>query len=127
MSVKPTIHELEAILDSDEPQRVTMAPDGQVTVEPQVTLEEAAYGVLWRLGPIGPTIVAARLVLLERIGGKHSAGHHRAIAWASAKLPPSDLFDCWEIDDAALSGGTGVEPSAPIAETQISPEGRANG
>lgn len=114
MSGKPTIHELEAILDSDQPERVSILADGSISVEPRVTLEEAAYGALWRLGPIGPTIVAARLVLLERIGGKRSDGQHRAIAWACAKLENSDLFDSWALDEAtAPRSGPTVNSTTP--------------
>lgn len=102
MSGKPTIHELEAILESDEPQRVVMAPDGQVRVEPHITVAEAIYGVLWRSGDLNMPYEMARKYALAAIGGKGSEAQRRAIEWACAKFPPPDDVDVWAIDDAAF-------------------------
>ena len=45
MSEKPTIHDLEQILDEDDPGKVTIQPDGSVVVK---TLEEELTEVLNR-------------------------------------------------------------------------------
>lgn len=100
---KPTIHELEAILDEpDGMRRVVMAADGQVTVALRVTANEAIYGTLWRSGNLNMPYEMARKYALEAIGGKGSEGQRRAIEWACANFPPPDDIDCWAIDDAAL-------------------------
>lgn len=103
MSDKPTLQKLEAILDSDQPQRVAMAPDGQVRVEPRVTVAEAIYGTLWRSGDLNMPYEMARKYALAAIGGKGSEAQRRAIEWACANFPPPDDIDVWNIDDAAFS------------------------
>lgn len=97
---KPTIHELEAILDSDQPLRVVVAPDGQVRTEPRVSVAEAIYGTLWRSGDLNMPYELARKYALEAIGGKGSEAQRRAIDWACTNFPPPDDIDVWQIDDA---------------------------
>lgn len=113
---KPTIHDLEAILDSDQPQRVVMATDGQVRVEPRVTVAEAIYGALWRSGDLNMPYELARKFALNVIGGKGSDGQRRAIEWACANFPPPDDIDIdvWQIDEA-------FKPPAPSPDGEPSP------